>query len=256
MGSFLYAAGLLGRRTAELHRALARSTPERAFDPEPLTAAEQWRIQQKVQTELERVLGVLEKQMGKLPEPQQQKIQSVLKRKAGLRLAYTEKDFERIEKGKIRCHGDYHLGQVLWSKNDFAILDFEGEPARPMQERRAKQSPLKDVAGMLRSFHYASHAGLLKASAERPADFAKLEPVAHFWCSWAAATFLAEYRRVVAAAGCVPENDKAFEALLELYVFEKALYEVLYELNNRPAWIGIPLEGITGLIAPPETAVH
>jgi maltose alpha-D-glucosyltransferase/alpha-amylase len=150
---------------------------------------------------------------------------------------------------RIRVHGDYHLGQVLRSRGDFVILDFEGEPARSLAERRARQSPMKDVAGMLRSFSYAAYSGLMRVLTRRPGDTDRLEPWARLWEQAACSAFLRVYRLSMKAAGglLVPEDAEVFEQLLEIYVLDKALYELMYELNNRPAWVRIPLAGILAL---------
>jgi maltose alpha-D-glucosyltransferase/alpha-amylase len=147
---------------------------------------------------------------------------------------------------KIRCHGDYHLGQTLWADNDFFLIDFEGEPRRTMEERRAKQSPLKDVAGMVRSFDFAARFGLFAfSSPERVAS--RLAAWAGFWQRWTSAAFLSAY---LAAGGqsLVARESGALSALLDLYVLEKACYELVYELNNRPDWVRIPLSGILSLL--------
>ena len=150
---------------------------------------------------------------------------------------------------RTRVHGDYHLGQVLRSRGDFVILDFEGEPARSLLERRAKQSPMKDVAGMLRSFSYAAYTGLMRMLTRRPGDAERLEPWARLWEQAACSAFLRTYRLTMKAAGgsMVPVDQEAFEQLLEIYMLDKALYELMYELNNRPAWVRIPLAGILAL---------
>jgi maltose alpha-D-glucosyltransferase/alpha-amylase len=154
---------------------------------------------------------------------------------------------------KTRVHGDYHLGQVLWSEGDFYILDFEGEPARPLAQRRAKQSPLKDVAGMLRSFGYAAFAGLFAHSAARPAAFDSLAPWAEAWETWTAAAFLRGYFATVQGALFLPQDVNGREELLQLFVLDKALYEVNYELNSRPDWARIPLAGILRLLGPAQS---
>jgi maltose alpha-D-glucosyltransferase/alpha-amylase len=151
------------------------------------------------------------------------------------------------EAARIRIHGDYHLGQVLWTRNDFVILDFEGEPARPLAERREKHSPLKDVAGMLRSFSYAAAVGLENHLSRRAGDRERLEPWADFWEREVSAAFLRGYRDVVAGTGLVPADADVCRALLDAYLLDKALYELSYELNNRPAWVRIPLAGILSL---------
>jgi maltose alpha-D-glucosyltransferase/alpha-amylase len=152
---------------------------------------------------------------------------------------------------RIRIHGDYHLGQVLRSRGDYVILDFEGEPARSLVERRAKQSPLKDVAGMLRSFSYAAYAGLNAFTQRRPpnneSDARNLEAWARLWQNTVSTEFLHAYRHTISARpNLVPQPPQA-HILLNAYLLEKALYELLYELNNRPTWVRIPLTGILTL---------
>jgi maltose alpha-D-glucosyltransferase/alpha-amylase len=148
---------------------------------------------------------------------------------------------------RIRIHGDYHLGQVLQIKGDFVIIDFEGEPARPIAERRAKLPPLKDVAGMLRSWSYAAYAGLIAYAARHPVDWESLEPWARLWERSMGAEFLRAYRNTAQAAGFLPAGDESFGKLLEIFLLDKVLYELSYELNNRPAWVRIPLMGILSL---------
>jgi maltose alpha-D-glucosyltransferase/alpha-amylase len=150
---------------------------------------------------------------------------------------------------KTRIHGDYHLGQVLWAEGDFYIIDFEGEPARPLAQRRQKQSPLKDVAGMLRSLSYASHAALFAHLASRPADRARIEPWARVWQTWASAAFARAYLDVAGGEQFMPAEPANRDALLEFYTLDKVLYELNYELNNRPEWIRIPLWGIADLMS-------
>src|SRR3954451_18877425 len=149
---------------------------------------------------------------------------------------------------KIRVHGDYHLGQVLRTGDDFVILDFEGEPARPLPQRRRKQTPLKDVVGMLRSFDYAAYAGLFAVTQDRPADFERLIPWAQAWQVWTAAAFLRQYLATAAGAAFLPAEPGVVSRLLRAFSLEKALYELLYELNNRPDWVRIPLHGILALV--------
>jgi len=148
---------------------------------------------------------------------------------------------------RIRIHGDYHLGQVLQVKTDYVVLDFEGEPARPLAERRAKCSPMKDVAGMVRSLSYAAYSGLIAYTARRPEDWKSLEPWARLWERSMAAEFLRAYRQAGQNALFLPSSDDGFRKLLGVYLLDKALYELAYELNNRPAWVRIPLMGILSL---------
>jgi maltose alpha-D-glucosyltransferase/alpha-amylase len=159
---------------------------------------------------------------------------------------------------RVRIHGDYHLGQTLCTKTDandsvdFVILDFEGEPARALVERREKQSPLKDVAGMLRSLSYVAHAGLdqFESGQNEDAGTPERESARSWAVAWqqsACLEFLRAYREHIAAnPDLLPSPDDA-QLLLNVYLLEKALYELLYELNNRPEWLTIPLDGILAL---------
>jgi maltose alpha-D-glucosyltransferase / alpha-amylase len=146
---------------------------------------------------------------------------------------------------KARYHGDYHLGQVLVSSNDFVIIDFEGEPARPLAERRAKHSPLRDVAGMLRSFDYARWSAVLRDT-YTDADRAKLAPLAQGWARETRETFQHAYDESARGSGLYGSFADV-QSLIELFELEKALYELRYEINNRPAWINVPLEGVLAL---------
>lgn len=153
----------------------------------------------------------------------------------------------KITAFRIRCHGDYHLGQVLYTGDDFVIIDFEGEPALSIGERRIKKSPLRDVAGMLRSFHYAvfssffSHAQRGDLSQE---TLHNINSVTQFWHRWVCEVFLRAYLETAGSSSFIPPNEAQLRTLLEAFVLEKAVYELGYELNNRPGWVKIPLQGI------------
>jgi maltose alpha-D-glucosyltransferase/alpha-amylase len=149
---------------------------------------------------------------------------------------------------RIRCHGDYHLGQLLWYENSFVIIDFEGEPMRPLAERRRKQSPLKDIAGMLRSLSYAAYAALFAFIRTRPEDMGRLEPWATFWQHWISVRFVQSYLAAAAGASFLPPERRALATLLEAFVLDKALYELHYELNNRLDWVRIPLQSSLRLL--------
>jgi len=250
VGTYLYAAGLLGRRTAEMHRALGQATEDPAFRPEPFGKEDAQRALDELRREAESTVGILEKAESRLPQAVLPKLIQAKQARDHWRQLRVPDAFAAVPKGRCRVHGDYHLGQVLWSNNDFYILDFEGEPARTLAERRRKQSPLKDVAGMIRSFHYASYAGMFKAAADRPSEANKLEPAAKLWFQWTVWIFLKEYRQAAAGSELVPPSAPAFEFWLSVFLMEKALYEVMYEFNNRPSWIGIPLEGLLSMIPP------
>jgi len=153
---------------------------------------------------------------------------------------------------KTRHHGDYHLGQVLVVGSDFQIIDFEGEPARPLAERRRKHSPLRDVAGMLRSFNYAIRSALMNFVAERAEPLERLEPWITLWEERTRQAFLEGYAEGARGAASYPENEEHARALIELFTLEKALYEIRYELDNRPDWVGIPIRGVLDLLGEPD----
>ena len=153
---------------------------------------------------------------------------------------------------RIRCHGDFHLGQVLFTGKDFVIIDFEGEPARPITERRLKRSPLRDVASMLRSFNYAALTKLRNNSV-RPEDAVQLKPWARFWDLWVSVTFLKGYLEATANASFAPKSADEFNLMLNIHMLEKAIYELGYELNNRPGWVDIPIAGILRMVKPEES---
>jgi len=157
----------------------------------------------------------------------------------------------KIGGARIRIHGDYHLGQVLFTGNDFVIIDFEGEPARPLSERRIKRGALRDVAGMLRSFSYAPYAvvyGQAAGSVIRAEDVGALEVGSRCWHRWVSAAFLRAYLDESGPASHLPSDRGELRVLLDAYLFEKALYEIVYELNNRPQWVRIPIRGVLELL--------
>jgi maltose alpha-D-glucosyltransferase/alpha-amylase len=158
----------------------------------------------------------------------------------------------RIEALRIRVHGDFHLGQVLWTGSDFVFIDFEGEPARSVGERRIKRSPLVDVAGMLRSFDYAAEqATRSPSSIKLTSDATVLAPWARAWSRWVGAAFLAEYLAVAAVGGVLPGDAEEARTLLRALVLDKAMYEVRYEMDHRPDWLVTPIRGILDLIEEP-----
>jgi maltose alpha-D-glucosyltransferase/alpha-amylase len=246
-GWYLGAAGTLGRRTAEMHLALA-SAPGPAFTPEPFGRDALRQFGASIEREASTVLDLLAAKIQTLPDDLRPDAAALLRRRESLRERV--KDLERVRDGgqRIRVHGDYHLGQVLRTEEDFVILDFEGEPARTLDERRARHSPLKDVAGMLRSFNYAATAALM-AFAQAPGARERLTPWAQAWQHWVSRAFLDAYRGAIGNSPIVP-SEESFNALLEVFILEKALYELGYELNNRPEWTRIPLNALVTLALP------
>jgi maltose alpha-D-glucosyltransferase/alpha-amylase len=242
---YLAAAAMLGRRTAEMHLALGGSEGD-AFAPQPLTPDALRTLADDVRAHAERTLDFLQSRLETLGEAARRQAETVLASRE--RLLETLETIRRLDRAgmRTRVHGDYHLGQVLRTDDDFVILDFEGEPARTLAERRAKQSPLKDVAGMLRSFSYAAHAALFAFAVHAPDEHDSLEPWADTWQHWVSSAFLKSYRARVGAAPLLPSSEE-FDVLLRALTLDKALYELEYELNNRPEWVRIPLAGILKL---------
>jgi maltose alpha-D-glucosyltransferase / alpha-amylase len=250
VGTYLEAAALLGRRTGELHLALARPTSDVAFEPEPMRQSDLEQLRADLVDHANSAFDALRQSLPRLPGEVEEMSGLVLSRRRRVtEQMWRVADFASAGL-RTRVHGDYHLGQVLRTLADWVILDFEGEPARTLAERRAKQSPMKDVAGMLRSFSYAAYSGMMRVVTRRPQDAERLERWARLWENAACGAFLRAYRLTLRAAGgtpLLPESSEAFESLLEIYVLDKALYELVYELNNRPAWVRIPLTGILAL---------
>jgi len=237
----------LGQRTGELHKALSAATGEAAFDPEPVSSTDLRDWTERVLGETAHTLDRLQTARANLSEAQQQAAAALLRRRRGLLGRVRRLAPARIEASRIRYHGDLHLGQVLVAENDFLIIDFEGEPARPVSARRAKSSPLRDVAGMLRSFSYAGAVALEHVTADRPQDRERLAPLAADWEAASAAGFLDGYQTGVAGAACQPRRAEHTRRLIELFTVEKACYELRYELDNRPDWVGVPLAGLLAL---------
>jgi maltose alpha-D-glucosyltransferase / alpha-amylase len=248
VGIYLDSAATLGRRTAELHLALASPTKDPAFSPEPLTPKDLEILVEDLRQHASQVFDVLKDRVSWLPDEVVEIAAAVLSRRRRVldyfRTALSPVDLRTL---RIRIHGDYHLGQVLKVKTDFVILDFEGEPARSLAYRRSKQCALKDVAGMLRSFSYAAYASLINYTTRHPEDISRLEPWAQLWERSASAQFWRAYNEMAQGAGLIPSDRSDTRRLLDLFLVDKALYELLYELNARPAWVRIPLMGILSL---------
>jgi maltose alpha-D-glucosyltransferase/alpha-amylase len=247
MGPYWNAAGLLGRRTAQLHLALASGSDDPDFAPEPFAAPFQRRQYESMRNLTVRALRLLEKRLPSLPSSVQREAEAILRRETEILRRFDSFGSQEVTAQCIRIHGDYHLGQVLWTGSDFVIIDFEGEPARSLAERRTKRCALQDVAGMLRSFHYAAYTVLherMSRDASREKRNEHLEPWARGWHRWASARFLREYLRVAGKARFLPQSPGELFTLLNAYLLEKAAYELGYELNNRPDWVRLPLRGI------------
>lgn len=237
---------VLGQRTGELHRAFTVSSGLPAFEPEPITAEDRQRWIDRLRCDIGTVCSQLGKLHDRLPETSREssiKLLGYCERLPDIAENLLPEQF-RIP--KTRIHGDYHLGQVLVSRNDFYIIDFEGEPARTPEERRHKQSPLKDVAGMLRSLDYAAGNALHHAHDAFGENITQLYPGIRGWREEAMAAFLEGY--YATAPALITENPEETQALLDFFIIEKAIYEIRYEAENRPDWLRIPVEGLLGLL--------
>ena len=250
VGPYLDAAATLGRRTAELHLALASDLTDPAFRPEPIRPLDLEALAGEVRGQVESGLEALRANLGKLSGATLDQANLVLGRAPGLLASADALPKLAVEAAKTRVHGDYHLGQVLRAGDDFILLDFEGEPAKPLAERVKKVSPLKDVVGMIRSFDYAAFAALFAFAGEEARTFDALAPWAKLWRTWASAAFLKSYLATAKGAPFLPKEPAHVAALLDALTLDKALYELLYELNNRPDWVRIPLQGIAALAGP------
>ncbi len=250
IGGFLDSARLLGRRTAEMHVCLASDQRLPEFKPEAFSKLYQRALYQSMRSQAGKALPLLRRQFNRLPEGLRPLAVFVIEHETDLMNRFKNLLESKISAMRIRCHGDYHLGQVLCTGDDFSIIDFEGEPARPITERRIKRSALRDVAGMLRSFQYAAHAALIKEK-ENGAPHEAVADLVHraeFWQRWVGAEFLKSYLQEASGGRFVPGSRDELRVLLGALLLEKAVYELTYELNNRPEWVGIPLSGIRQLI--------
>lgn len=248
VGIYLDSAATLGRRTAELHQVLASaSSADPAFEPEPISPQDVQVLLADLRDQAARSFEVLRDSVSRLPDEALELAGLTLGRRRQILEQFRMPPSDAPQGVRMRIHGDYHLGQVLRVKADYVIVDFEGEPSRSVADRRAKQSPVKDVASMLRSFSYGAYATLINYTARRPEDFARLEPWARLWERSACAVFLRAYREAAEGMNFLPVRREDFRRLLSAFWLDKALYEFSYELNNRTAWLRIPLMGILSL---------
>jgi maltose alpha-D-glucosyltransferase/alpha-amylase len=239
----------LGRRTAEMHQALAIDTPDPAFAREPVADRDMEAWADAVRAEADMAFDVLSRNQGQMDERVRPHVDRLLAARDSL-----EAHLERLAAipaagAKTRIHGDYHLSQVLVAEHDVVIIDFEGEPRRQLEERRQKTSPLRDVAGMLRSLDYATFAALDRIATRTPELSERVTDAARAWRDTAEAQFLAAYRAVAETMPSYPANDAAARGQLELFLLQKAFYEISYESANRPGWLSIPVRGVLALLA-------
>jgi maltose alpha-D-glucosyltransferase/alpha-amylase len=241
------AAVMLARRTAEMHLDLAADTVRPEFRARVLRKADFVALSLRLRERARQVFDQLKHGIAGFSDEVLEHAGMVLGKRREIAERFRKLEDLDLPLKATRIHGDYHLGQVLRVRDDFFVLDFEGQPARPLAERRALESPLKDVAGMLRSFSYAAEVACLNHTARRPRDAGPLEPWSRLWETCTSVGFLGNYREALAGHGILPAEDKEFALLLDAFRLDKALYELAYELDNRPAWVRIPLLGILAL---------
>jgi maltose alpha-D-glucosyltransferase/alpha-amylase len=234
IGRYQPFAALLGQRTGELHVALSSYAKDLAFSPEATTMPATRSIYQSIRTLALQVMRQLKRQLSKLPDDAREDAEPVIALESKLMSRLRALLNQPVSAQRIRCHGDYHLGQVLFTGGDFVIVDFEGEPLRPLPERRLKRWAYKDVAGMLRSFTYAGEAAEVEFGEE--------------WAERASTAFLRSYWEAAGSAPFASPKAEERKLLLDTMLIEKALYELRYELDNRPGWVRIPLRGLRRIL--------
>jgi maltose alpha-D-glucosyltransferase / alpha-amylase len=251
MGTFLSSVELLGQRTAELHLALTSNIENPSFAPEEFSSFYQRSIYQYMRNQSGRTLLLLKKQLKHLPADLQHQARLVLNHREQILGRFKLVLDQPITAMRARCHGNYHLEELLYTGKDFIIVDFEGEPNRPLSERRMKRSPLRDIAGMLQSFYYACRVALrreVESGLVRAENLSLMEQWAQFFYSWTSLLFLKQYLATTGEAAFLPKTQPELKILLDAYLLEKAIYELEYEMRNRPDWVGIPLQRILDLL--------
>jgi len=247
IGAYWDSAALLGKRTGELHLALA-SGEEADLKPEAFNDQAKRDLIHSATGLLNSTMKLIRQKLTQLDGEMRRDADEVLAAEHQLQRQLQLLANHKLSATRMRIHGDYHLGQVLYTGTDFVIIDFEGEPARSLEDRRKKLSALQDLAGMLRSFHYAAYAPLLGEARSRAENSSSLASWATYWRKWVSASFLRAYRTTCGDASFIPRSQEEFQLLLDTYILEKAVYEIAYELNNRPAWVRIPLDGILQVV--------
>jgi maltose alpha-D-glucosyltransferase/alpha-amylase len=257
LGSSLETARLLGQRTGELHLALSANRTDPVFTPEPFSKLYQRSVYQTMRNQIGRVSQRLVRERAQLPPSVQELADAVVRDRDAILKRF--RGLLDVEAGgvRIRTHGDFHLGQLLFTGKDFIVIDFEGEAAKPLEERRVKRSPLRDVASMVRSFDFVAMSVLLGFASNRghspgvirPEDRQLLEPWADAWVNRVSRAFVSEYVRTVEGANLLPPSMADRKLMLELFALEKALHETENELAGRPAWAELPLRGVLKLLS-------
>jgi maltose alpha-D-glucosyltransferase/alpha-amylase len=245
----------LGQRTAELHQALSSQADLPDFAPEPFTDFYRHGLYHGMLGVVNRAFEALRNRVRSLTSPAREEVHALLEREPEIRSSLQPLRDERIFATRIRHHGDYHLGNVLFTGKDVVIINFEGDPTRPMSERRIKRSPLRDVSSMLRSFHYVAHAvlyGHVPGIIPRHDAHTELERWADVWYRWVGAVFLTGYLKTATNADFIPQSPRELATLLRAYMIEKSALEILHELEHRPDWIRIAVRGLYEQLTDPK----
>jgi maltose alpha-D-glucosyltransferase / alpha-amylase len=239
----------IGRRVAEMHLALAAGREFADFAPEATRPEDVQRWIEDVTVRAERVFDTLKQRRDAIREADRPLVDQVLAQHETLHDRLNALLPPGIDGLNIRHHGDFHLGQILIVKDDIFIIDFEGEPRRPLDQRRRKAPAARDVAGLIRSIDYSATAALERALKVAPDEYGKLGAALGEWRDRAAAAFLAAYREIMANAGLWPADPQAAEQMLNFFLVEKAFYEIEYELAYRPEWLRVPLTGVLRILS-------
>jgi maltose alpha-D-glucosyltransferase/alpha-amylase len=256
LGGFPDTARLLGRRTAELHLALASDQHDGAFSPEPFSPFYQRSIYQSMRGHALQTLDELAQRLTALSEIDRPVAERLLGQRARVAQEFRQVLAERLETVRIRCHGDYHLGQLLFTGKDFVVIDFEGNAAVPLSERRIKRSPLRDVASLMRSFDYAARYALAQVAAPsgptpgslRPGDLPRVLPWTRYWTGCITASYWHAYRTHSGIAELLPAAPRGCLTLLHLFLLERSLLDLGHELRVRPDWVRLALDSALELL--------
>lgn len=245
ISSFVYEqVGLLGKRTAEMHLALGSDFTDASFAPEPFNDEYRDWLFAHFESLLKRRILLAKQNYAVLDEKGKVLADYFLRQGELIRETFSQIKTQPLQSLRTRIHGDYHLGQVLYNGSDYIILDFEGEPESSISDRKIKHSPMKDVAGMLRSFHYAVSAKLYFSPETKDLADEVIENAAQYWYKAISETYLTHYLVTLEQSNLL-SSDKSEQAfLLKIHLLEKAIYELGYEFNGRPTWVKIPLKGI------------
>jgi len=250
-GAYLESVRLLGARTGEMHAALAAESDDPAFIPEPFTDFYRHGLFHGILARFGRAIDQLRGRLARLPEEVRPDAQAVLDRQAAIRAKLQFLRDQRLNAMRIRIHGDYHLGQALYTGKDFIIIDFEGDASRPLGERRIKRSPLEDVGGMLDSFYHAAHSVLLGKApgvTPQPETLNALKAWAKFWFRTVSAEFVRSYKTIPGAVALLPREPDHLRNLLGIFLLDRSFRKLNFELSHSPERIRIPFHAILELV--------